>query len=79
MLTEDVLIESMKIQGDDPEVRKCIHVGDAMLSIFTAIGVNNDGHLDFEEYRKTMVMLAWQLPTSQEQPSMRLMLITMES
>ena len=49
VLTEDMLIESMKMQRDDPEMRKSI--SDAMLSFFTAIDVNNDGHLDFEEFR----------------------------
>jgi len=50
VLTEDVLIESIKMQRDDPEVKKCI--SDAMFSLFTAMDVNHDGHLDFEEYRR---------------------------
>jgi len=40
----------MKMQRDDPAMRKSLN--DAVLSIFTAMCVNNDGYLDFEEYRR---------------------------
>ena len=52
MLTEGVLISSMKMQRDDPQMKKCI--SDAMSSLFTAMDVNNDGHLDFEEFRRAI-------------------------
>ena len=50
MLTEDVMIESIKMQRDDPEMKNSI--SDVTHSLFTAVDINNDGHLDFEEFSR---------------------------
>lgn len=50
VLTEDVVIQSVKMQRDDPEMKKSM--SDVLISIFTAMDANHDGHLDFEEFHR---------------------------
>src|SRR5688572_1870726 len=48
MLTEDLLIESVKIQREYPAFRQ--NISDMLISVFTHLDVNNDGFLSYEEH-----------------------------
>ena len=49
VLTESVLIESLKQLKDDPEFKQ--NVRDMILSLFHMMDVNKDGYLQSDEYR----------------------------
>lgn len=50
VVTENEMIASIKMQWNDPALKKTITA--AILSLFTAMDVNQDGHIDFGEYRR---------------------------
>jgi len=49
-MTEDVLVESLRPQRDDPRFKKSLR--DVAFAMLGAMDVNDDGYLDAEEYRK---------------------------
>jgi len=48
-LTEDLLVESLKTQKDDPRFKKCL--SDLLYSLLSPLDVNQDGYLNAKEYR----------------------------
>lgn len=50
VLTEDVMVQSLRDQKDDPGLKKCL--AGLLLSILRPMDVNQDGYLNADEYRR---------------------------
>lgn len=50
VLTDSVLIESLKMEKDDPELKKAIE--EMVRSVYDMMDVKKEGHATYDEYRR---------------------------